>query len=115
MANYVFKFVGSSKAVSPYFGKMKPGKDFKIVTEKNKLRIGENNFLPEKRLLFLGISPEWEPISKSAKDIQILVDPDHLMCDLEIGSREHFVMLHPASVNDWDRMHPAKKEKKKSE
>ncbi len=115
MTNYVFKFVGSSEAISPYLGRIKPDEDLKIVTERNKVRIGENKFLPEERLLFLGISSEWEPISKSAKDIQILVDPDHLMCDLEIGSREHFVMLHPASVNDWDRMHPAKKEKKESE
>lgn len=106
MTTYVFKFIGSSEAISPYFGRMVPGKDFRMVTERKELRIDKNKFIPENRLLFLGVSPEWEPVSKSAKDIQGLCDPDHLRCDLETGSREHFLMLHPASVRDWDTMHP---------
>lgn len=109
----VFKFVGSSEVSSPLFGRVKPGQDIKIVTEEKDIKLDSKDrvyFASSERVIFLGGSPEWEPVSKSAKDIYALVDPDHLHCDLEKGAREHFMMFHPDAIDDWDRLQEKEEE-----
>lgn len=102
MSKYTFKFVGGSEAVNPEMGLLQPGAEYRFgYSSKEESTIKEGEHPVEKRFdegyaIRLAASSQWEAVSKSAKDLVVLLDVDHMLCMSDKDtSKEHMARFHP--------------------
>lgn len=86
-------------------GEFEPDENYTFVTDVKDWKSGEGILLLEAgQETWMAMTESWEPVNKAAKDLQGLVDPDHILCSK--GDIMHIKAFHMGMLEDWMKTHP---------